>query len=78
MARQHEQLVPKLRGYFAYYAITGNLRTVEAFRFAVEQVWRKWLNRRSQRQGMDWEKFARLRQRYPLTAVRVVRLPAGS
>jgi group II intron reverse transcriptase/maturase len=78
VAWQHEQLVPKLRGYVAYYAITGNLRTVEAFRFAVEQVWRKWLNRRSQRQGMDWAKFARLRQRYPLPAVRVVRLPAVS
>ena len=78
VAWQHEQLVPKLRGYCAYYAITGNLRTVEAFRFAVEHVWRKWLNRRSQRQGMDWEKFARLRQRYPLPAVRVVRLPAVS
>jgi hypothetical protein len=43
-------------------------------------AFRRWdsdpLNRRSQRQGMDWEKFARLRQRYPLPAVRVVRLPA--
>ena len=78
MVWQHEQLVPKLRSYFAYYAITGNLRTVAAFRFAVEQVWRKWLNRRSQRQRMDWEKFARLRQCYPLPAVRVVRPPAVS
>jgi RNA-directed DNA polymerase len=78
VAWQHEQLVPKLRGHFAYYAITGNLRTVEAFRFAAEHVWRKWLNRRSPRQGMDWAKFVRLRQRYPLPAVRVVRLPAGS
>jgi RNA-directed DNA polymerase len=78
VAWQHEQLGPKLRGYFAYYAITGNLRTVQAFRFAVEQMWRKWLNRRSQRQGMDWAKFARLRRRYPLPAVRVVRLPAVS
>jgi group II intron reverse transcriptase/maturase len=78
VAWQHEQLVPKLRGYIAYYAITGNLRTVQAFRFAVERVWRKWLNRRSQRQGMDWGKFERLRQHYPLPAVRVVRLPAVS
>jgi group II intron reverse transcriptase/maturase len=78
VAWQHEQLVPKLRGYFAYYAITGNLRTVQAFRFAVAQVWRKWLNRRSQRRGMPWERFARVLQRYPLPAVRVVRLPAVS
>ena len=76
VAWQHEQLVPKLRGYFAYYAITGNLRTVQAFRFAAAQVWRKWLNRRSQRRGMPWERFARVLQRYPLPAVRVVRPPA--
>jgi RNA-directed DNA polymerase len=78
VAWQHEQLVPKLRGYFAYYAITGNLRTVQAFRFAVAQVWRKWLNRRSQRRGMLWERFARVLQRYPLPVVRVVRLSAVS
>jgi RNA-directed DNA polymerase len=76
IAWQHEQLVPKLRGYIAYYAIPGNLRRVQTFRLAVEWVWRKWLNRRSQRQGMDWAKFDRVRQRYPLPAVRVVRVPA--
>ena len=68
--------MPKVRGHFAYYAIMGNLRTVQTFRFVVERVWRKWLNRRSQRQGMGWEKFERVRQRYPLPAVRVVRSPA--
>jgi RNA-directed DNA polymerase len=47
VAWQHEQLVPKVRGHVAYYAITGNLRTVQTFRFVVERVWRKWLNRRS-------------------------------
>jgi len=76
VAWQHEQLVPKLRGYIAYYAIPGNLRRVQTFRLAVERVWRKWLNRRSQRQGMDWAKFDRVRKRYPLPAVRVVRVPA--
>jgi hypothetical protein len=78
VAWQHEQLVPKVRGHVAYYAITGNLRTVQTFRFVVERVWRKWLNRRSQRHGMRWEKFERVRQRYPLPAVRVVRSPAVS
>jgi hypothetical protein len=70
--------VPKLRGHVAYYAITGKLRTVQTFRFGVERVWRKGLNRRSQRHGMRGEKFARVRQRYPLPAVRVVRSPAVS
>jgi RNA-directed DNA polymerase len=76
VAWQHEQLGPKVRGHFTYYAITGNLRTVQTFRLAVARVWRKWLNRRSQRRGMTWERFARACQRYPLPAVRVVRSPA--
>ena len=75
---QHEQLVLKLRGYGAYYAITGNLPLVRAFRDAVERLWCKWLNRRSQRRDMPWERFARLLQRYPLPVMRIVRLAAVS
>ena len=63
---------------WSFYAITGNRRTVQTFRFAVEHVWRKWLNRRSQRHGMTWERFARLRQPYPLPAVRVVQAPVAT
>jgi hypothetical protein len=70
--------VLKLRGYGAYYAITGKLRTVRAFRRAVEQAWRKWLNRRSQRRDMPWARYLRLLQRYPLPVMRIVRLPAVS
>jgi RNA-directed DNA polymerase len=78
VAWQHEQLVLKLRGYGAYYAITGNLRQVQAFRYAVECLWRKWLNRRSQRRDMPWERFLRLLQRYPLPTMRIVRPVAVS
>ena len=73
VAWQHEQLVPRVRGHIAYYGSTGNLRTGQTFRGEVEHVWRKWLNRRSQRHGMKWERFARVCQRYPLPAVHVVR-----
>ena len=72
VAWQHQQLVPKLRGHYAYYGITGNLRALQSFRLEVERVWRKWLNRRSQRRGMRWERFARLVKRYPLPSARVV------
>ena len=56
----------KLRGHYAYYGITGNLRALRRLRAEVERVWRKWLNRRAQRGGMTWERFAQLRERYPL------------
>jgi RNA-directed DNA polymerase len=73
VAGQPEQLGPKLRGQFAYEAITGNLRTVQALRVAVAQGWRTWLTRRSPRRGMTWERVARALQRSPLPVVRVVR-----
>jgi len=63
---QHQMLTRKLRGHFAYYGITGNADALARFRHEVTSTWRKWLNRRSQRARMDWEKYKRLLRRYPL------------
>lgn len=78
VAWQHQQLGQKLRGHYAYYGITGNLRALQTFRLEVERVWRKWLHRRSQRKGMVWERFARVRERYPLPAARIVHARVGT
>lgn len=56
----------KLLGHFGYFAVIGNLRALRNFRHRVCGVWRKWLNRRSQRARMSWEVMNRLLQRYPL------------
>ena len=56
----------KLLGHFGYFAVIGNLRALRNFRHRVCGVWRKWLNRRSQRARMTWEKMERLLARYPL------------
>jgi RNA-directed DNA polymerase len=56
----------KLLGHFGYFAVIGNLRTLRNFRHQVCGVWRKWLNRRSQRAHMTWEVMNRLLERYPL------------
>ena len=56
----------KLLGHFGYFAVIGNLRKLRNFRHQVCGVWRKWLNRRSQRAHMTWEVMNRLLQRYPL------------
>jgi len=69
---QHAALRRKLRGHYAYYGITGNGRALVIFLHAAERVWRKWLNRRSQRARMEWDRFKRLLQRYPLPPARVV------
>jgi len=63
---QHLRLCQKLTGYFAYFGITGNSKSIGKYYYQVKVLWRKWLNRRSQRSCMDWEKFNKLLRHYPL------------
>jgi hypothetical protein len=42
------------------------------FHHEVQRTWRLWLNRRSNRAYMVWERFNRLLERYPLPRARVV------
>jgi len=65
---QHEQLGRKLRGHDNYYGITGNRKALARFRHEVRWAWRTWLNRRSAKARMTWERFERLVERYPLPA----------
>ena len=71
IAEQHRILAAKLRGHFGYFGITGNSRAVSSFAFRAVRIWRKWLNRRSQKARMTWERFGRLMQRYPLPLARL-------
>ena len=69
---QQKMLASKLRGHAQYYGITGNGSALSRFFQKVVRVWRKWLNRRSQRAGLHWERFNRLLRRYPLPSPVVV------
>ena len=66
VSEQWAALRSKLLGHFGYFAVTGNLRALRNLRHRVCGVWRKWLNRRSQRAQMTWETMERLLVRYPL------------
>ena len=72
VAAQHLDLCRKLQGHYAYFGITGNARALSRFLHEVERVWRYWLNRRSARAKMVWERFRRLLQHYPLPPIRIV------
>ena len=61
-----KKLNSKLRGYFNYYGVIGNYRSVyEFFRCIRFTLW-KWLRRRSQRGRMNWAKFRHLLERLGL------------
>jgi group II intron reverse transcriptase/maturase len=66
VAWQHQQLVKKLRGHDNYYGIIGNKRSLYRFRHEVARLWRRWLDRRSHKARMAWDRFRRLLERYPL------------
>jgi len=72
VAEQHAMLNRKLRGHYAYYGVTGNVRALSRFRREVERAWRKWLGRRSGKAHSSWEKFGPLLARYPLAPPRIV------
>jgi RNA-directed DNA polymerase len=63
---QWQILTLKLRGHFNYYGVTGNADSLGRFVQEVRKVWRKWLDRRSQRARMAWDRFNQMLKRYPL------------
>jgi len=65
-------LKAKLRGHFQYYGVSENYNGIARFyKFTVRTV-RKWLNRRSQKRKMSWDRFAKYLEHYPLPKPRIV------
>jgi group II intron reverse transcriptase/maturase len=71
LREQVEVLGRKLKGHFGYYGITGNYDALARFRNEVIRLWRKWLARRGDPQGMPWERMRRLLAFYYLPEARV-------
>jgi len=63
---QHATLTRKLNGHFNYYGLNGNFRSLAKLVRQTERAWHKWLERRSQRGRMPWDRFKRLLKTYPL------------
>jgi len=68
---QQKALGQKLRGHYGYYGITGNFRAIALFCRKTIALWRRWLNRRSQRRHMPWKRMRLLLERYPLPPPRI-------
>ena len=49
-----------VKGYFNYHAVPTNSRALITFRFFVTELWQRSLRRRSQKDGMTWERITRL------------------
>ena len=69
---QYRILSSKLRGHFQYFGIACNTRAMEAVLYHAIRGWKYWLSRRSQKSGINWEKFYALLERIPLPRPRIV------
>lgn len=72
VAWQRRRLSQSLLGHYAYYGIKGNYRALNNFYRQVTREWHKWLDRRSQKRSMPWERFNRLLKAHPLPRPRIV------
>ncbi|WP_307449747.1 reverse transcriptase domain-containing protein [Paenibacillus sp. V4I3] len=55
-----------LRGHYAYYGMTGNIRCLIKVYQATDNYWRRMLSSRSQKSYVSWEKFDQLKLKFPL------------
>ena len=69
--QQHAALTRKLVGHYGYFGVNGNLRSLAVLWHAAKRSWQKWLNRRSQRARMTWERFNAVLKRLPLPTPRI-------
>ena len=60
-----------LTGYYRYYGITDNYRSMALMKDKVQKMLFYWLNRRSQKTSYTWEGFNTLLKQYPLANPRI-------
>lgn len=69
------RLRAKLRGYYNYYGVIGNSKSLEQFYYQVKRILFKWLNRRSQRRSYNWKGFEQLLEHYGVERPRIIGRP---
>lgn len=61
----------KIRGHIEYYAVSHNFGNVKRFVYSATRILLKWLNRRGGKRQMNWEKFNRFMDAFPLPKIRI-------
>jgi len=69
MIEQYKALSAKLRGYYQYYGVHGNYKSIEAVYDHVYKAWRYWLCRRGSKKTVFFDK---LKKEFVLPKPRIV------
>lgn len=59
-------LSSKIRGHYQYYGVSGNFEGINAYYRKTCNLTFKWMNRRSQRNSWNWEKYYKYLVAHPL------------
>jgi RNA-directed DNA polymerase len=65
----------KLRGYYNYFGVYGNLSSLNAFYLHAIRTLMKYLNRRSQRKSYNWIGFNQLMKLFDIAKPRIIGRP---
>ena len=66
-----ETLRRKFQGYWNYYGVIGNFKSLHTYYYRSCRIVHKWLNRRSQKRSYDWDAFKRLLARHEVPPPRI-------
>jgi RNA-directed DNA polymerase len=73
LTEQYRTLCAKLRGYYHYYGIRGNIKALVAVFEHTRRAWRYWLSRRSHKGRLTWHTYeASMRHKLPLPKPRII------
>lgn len=63
---QHAALCRRMRGHYNYFGVNGNHASLRRLYRAARRIWFKWLNRRSQRKHLNWQRYEGILHSFPL------------
>lgn len=63
---QAKEINQVLRGHFVYYGLGGNFEALIRLSRVVERYWKSSLSKRCWKGGLNWEKFQKIKERFPL------------
>jgi group II intron reverse transcriptase/maturase len=72
MRKITDMLNQKLRGYYNYYGLIGNYKSLWKFYTIAMETLYKWLNRRSQRKSFNWSEFTKLTKWYGILKPKIL------
>ena len=73
-----KRLNMKLRGYYNYYGVIGNIKRLLDYFNGVMRLLFKWLNRRSQRRSYNFKGFRELCKHFKVLRPRIVERPVSA